>query len=115
MGGRRKQEKTTPKIVFDSELTGRFAIAHRGREAGRMFLIVGGTGTADRVYIADGRKRRLAYPKLKSKSHLSVFECCDAAARLLPAGEYTDGDIRRAIRGRIQTTEVPKGESNAEG
>ena len=104
-----------PKIVFDPEVTGRYAEALRGRETGRMFLIVGGSETSDRVYIADGRKRRLASPKLKSMSHLKVFESCDPALRLLPAGEYTDGDIRRAIRGRTQNTEVPKGESNAEG
>ena len=104
-----------PKIVTGSELTGSFAEAKSGREAGRMFIVVGGSETRDRVYIADGRKRRLSSPKLKSVRHLHIAGMCDPAAELLPRGKYTDGDIRRAIGGRSQTRAVPKGESNAEG
>ncbi len=110
VGRRKKGKGRAPKVVLPSPLTGSFATAERGREAGRMFLIVGGSDADGRVYIADGKKRRLSEPKLKSVRHLTIHGVCGEARGLIPAGKYTDGDIRRAIRGAASNDDLPKGE-----
>lgn len=118
MGGRRKQvgrknrNERVRVIDAECELTGHYARATCGREAGRSFLIVGGSETKGRVYIADGRRRRLGAPKLKNVRHIEVTGFSERAQTLLRRGELTDGDVRRAI---YSADKPPKGESDAEG
>ena len=113
MRGRKKQVPPAQPIDKSSAYVGSIVEAVRGREAGRIFIIVGGGG-ADRVYIADGRKRRLARPKLKGIRHITVTGVCESARELLSEGKFTDGDIRRAIRA-AEKIKPPKGEPDAEG
>ncbi len=96
-----------------SPLLGGIAEAKKGREAGSFYIIVGG-GPQGRVYLADGKKRRLASPKLKSVRHIDFFGTDERAKELLPRGRFTDGDIRRALRS-AELTKDPKGVENAEG
>lgn len=112
MSRRRELKKEKPEIDVECELTGHFARALRGREAGFLFIIVGGEKTHNRVFIADGRRRRLSEPKLKSKSHIEIVGFSERARTLLLRREFTDGDIRRAI---FAAQQPPKGESDAEG
>lgn len=109
VGSRKRKKDRAPRNVLPSPLSGRLAMATKGREAGRCFLIVGASDADGRVYIADGRKRRLSEPKLKSLRHLVVYGECEGAAERMSAGTYTDGDIRRAVRCPVPR-EMPKGE-----
>lgn len=109
MGGRKKHKDRAPKVVVPSALTGTVVRATMGREAGRIFVIVGGSPADERVYIADGSHRRLADPKLKSQKHLTVLGTDKELSGLIDAGGYTDGDIRRAVA-RANKEETPKGE-----
>ncbi len=99
---RRKKEPVRERAEPDltSPMLGNVVRAERGREAGGFYIVVGGAG-ADRVYIADGRKRRLSSPKPKGISHITVMGVCEGARELLPKGKFTDGDIRRALRCEI--------------
>ena len=112
MGRRREQNKQIQKIDAAIGAVGTIAMAQSGREAGRLYMIVGGTEERGRVFIADGRHRRLGAPKLKSCKHLRYIGVCERARELLPLGRFTDGDIRRAIS---EADKPPKGEPNAEG
>lgn len=115
MGRPKRKGDRASANVMRSALTGSYALAERGRETGRMFVIIGESEVRGHVYIADGRKRRLLSPKRKSLRHLTVSDVCPEARELLPEGKFTDGDIRRAISRAARETEMPKGESNAEG
>lgn len=108
-------------IDTDCELTGCTVRALRGREAGRLYIVVGGDGAGNggtqkqrRVYIADGRHRRMSRPKLKSVRHTEIISDSDSVRirQMIVDGKFTDGDARRAI---FSAAKPPKGESDAEG
>lgn len=53
-------------------MTGMFAVSKAGHDKGQMYLIIKEEG--DFVYLADGKARKLDYPKKKRKKHLQLVK-----------------------------------------
>jgi len=62
----------------------------RGHDVGEHFIVVKKQGNY--VYIADGKNRKLAKPKLKNKKHLII-----ADMQLIDIKTQTDKSVRRLI------------------
>jgi len=78
---------------------GQVVRANAGRDKGNTYLVVG-LKVPNGVWLADGRKRRIAKPKMKNIRHISVLELIDksVAEKLTVGAKVTDEDIRQALR-----------------
>ncbi|MDN5344422.1 MAG: hypothetical protein PWQ18_533, partial [Clostridia bacterium] len=78
--------------------TGQLVYSRAGRDRGRPFLVWRMAGPG-RVYVVDGRLRRISKPKLKNVLHVQAANrvATDIAARLTRGETVTDADVRRAI------------------
>ena len=84
-------------IVRDDARVGSVCVSLAGHDAGLILVIVGAAG-GDKVYVADGKTRKLSDPKLKKTKHISILErlkqnVCEKIA----GGEATDSMLRREI------------------
>lgn len=80
-------------------MTGHFATAGAGHDAGTLYVIVGEKGRY--VYLSDGRLRTVQRPKKKNCKHIQIIrETVDAelADRLLRAETVFDHEIKYAIK-----------------
>lgn len=77
---------------------GQLVFSRAGRDHGRPFLVLGMAGP-DRVYLVDGKLRRIAKPKLKNVLHVQpVNQTATAIQERLSRKEMiTDAEIRQAI------------------
>lgn len=76
---------------------GAIAVSKSGRDAGRIFIIVGvlDDGT---VSVCDGRLRKIVKPKKKNLRHLSVIDACRKdVCRLIADGGLTDAMAREIL------------------
>lgn len=79
------------------DLIGRFAEALSGRDANRVFMIVGCEGD-DYLYIADGKHRRVEKPKLKKAKHLRILQVeAPEFALLAKEGKLTNRQAASAV------------------
>lgn len=51
---------------------GRVVISKRGKDKGAFYVVVGKDESGNRVYVADGRSRKIARPKKKNPKHLQL-------------------------------------------
>lgn len=92
-----KDNGTRACIDRDDLRVGSVCVSLAGHDAGLILVIVGGAG-GDKVFVADGKTRKLSYPKPKKTKHISILtrlsqEVCDKIA----GGEATDSFLRREI------------------
>lgn len=73
-----------------------------GRDTGCFYVVVGILG-ADRVLLADGRRRKIANPKTKNTKHVKIVSHADESLKSRPGGEkISDADVRRVLRGFVE-------------
>lgn len=80
-------------------MTGHFATARVGHDAGALYVIVREEGGY--VYLSDGRLRSVQHPKKKNCKHIQIIrETVDADIldRLLKAETVFDHEIKYAIK-----------------
>ena len=84
---------------------GRYAVSIAGHDSGRVYVIVGiaafgAAGEPQAFYLADGRSRRAADPKLKKRRHIRLLGGCDAALaqKLAAGGTARDAELVRAVK-----------------
>lgn len=80
-------------------MTGHFATARAGHDAGSLYVIVREEGAY--VYLSDGRLRSVAHPKKKSRRHIQIIGKTvdqDILSRLLKAEIVFDHEIKYAIK-----------------
>lgn len=82
------------KSLVPGQLVGSTA----GRDAGKLFLVVGVMGDS-MIQVADGKGRKIERPKKKNIKHLKRFTpvAMDIADRLKEGNKLTDADIRAAL------------------
>ncbi len=70
-----------------------------GHDRGRVFLIIGRSGT-DHVLLADGETRKLEHPKKKKLKHIAILQekNLEIAGALAEGKALTDADLRRALK-----------------
>ena len=76
---------------------GQLALSLMGHDKGRVYVVLQSEG--ERLYVADGMRRTLERPKLKSFKHVQKIPI--SLERLLEnvqMGSLTDGDIKKAIK-----------------
>lgn len=83
-------------IMRDDSRIGSVCVSLAGHDAGLILVIVGVSD--DKVFVADGKTRKLLYPKPKKTKHISILsrlsqEVCEKIA----GGEATDSLLRREI------------------
>jgi hypothetical protein len=85
------------KLLNDCRV-GQAVISKRGKDAGRMYVIVGFPG-GGRVALADAKKFNVDRPKLKNPKHIQRAPRVIAeVAALVEAGKNIDhGDFRRLL------------------
>lgn len=90
------------KSLVPGQLVGSTA----GRDAGKLFLVVGVMGDS-MIQVADGKGRKIEYPKKKNVKHLKIYApvAQDIADRLKEGSKYTDADIRAALEALTGTYE----------
>ena len=77
-----------------------------GHDKGRLYFVLKDEG--DRVLVADGRGRKLATPKRKSRKHLqSVGTSAHPAAARLHRGEAVSDKQLRAALAAFRDSEFP--------
>ncbi|MBQ9166716.1 MAG: KOW domain-containing RNA-binding protein [Oscillospiraceae bacterium] len=77
-----------------------------GHDKGRLYFVLKDEG--DRVLVADGRGRKLATPKRKSRKHLqSVGTSAHPAAARLHRGEAVSDKQLRAALAAFRESEFP--------
>ena len=77
-----------------------------GHDKGRLYFVLKEEG--DRVLVADGKGRKLATPKLKSRKHLrSVGTSAHPAAARLHRGEAVSDKQLRAALAAFRESEFP--------
>ena len=69
---------------------GSVVISSAGHDKGRFMLVVGADG--ERVYLADGKERKLENPKKKNRKHVG------ATHRSIDLEGLTDKCLRRTLR-----------------
>lgn len=80
-------------------MTGHFATARAGHDAGILYVIVGEEGRF--VYLSDGRLHTIQHPKKKNCKHIQMIrETVDAdiSERLLKREKVFDHEIKYAIK-----------------
>lgn len=78
-----------------------------GHDKGRLYFVLKEEG--DRVYLADGRGRKLATPKKKSRKHLKrVGTSAHPAAAGLHRGEAVSDKQVRAALAAFRESEFPE-------
>ena len=68
----------------------------RGKEAGRLFVVLAVTNS-EYALIADGRRKRIAVAKKKKFKHLEVVLGTTAAAHGTSQLELTDAKVRKIL------------------
>ena len=68
-------------------------VSAKGKDKGRLMLVVGKSGKY--LLVCDGKKRKIASPKRKNPCHLSFLPSEDV--RLPVNAELTDGRLRREL------------------
>ena len=92
-----KDNGARARINRDDRRVGSVCVSLAGHDAGLILVIVG-VADDDRVFVADGKTRKLSYPKPKKTKHISILtrlsqEVCEKIA----GGEATDSLLRREI------------------
>lgn len=80
-------------------MTGHFATARAGHDAGTLYVIVREEGRY--VYLSDGRLRTMQHPRKKSRRHIQIINktvAADILDRLLKEEEVFDHEIKHAIK-----------------
>ena len=92
-------------------MTGHFATARAGHDAGILYVIVGEEGGY--VYLSDGRLRTIQHPKKKNCKHIQMIrETVDAdiLTRLQKKEKVFDHEIKYAIKqylaGKMRNSET---------
>ena len=75
---------------------GSFVLVKGGHEDGKICVAVGVTVNGD-VLIADGCRRRVESPKLKSSCHVRVLEASDELKVLIRTNRLSNRQIRRIL------------------
>ncbi len=76
---------------------GEIAISMAGHDAGLILVVIAGID-GQHVLAADGRTRKLMFPKKKKMRHLNVIaRLSEEDVRLLRAGKINDSFLRRKI------------------
>lgn len=86
-------------------MTGHFATAKAGHDAGRLYVIV--REEDGYVYLCDGRLRLIAEPKRKNRKHIQIMKRTvdeDIRNRLLSKQKVFDHEIKYAIKQYLTTT-----------
>ncbi|MBQ3089328.1 MAG: KOW domain-containing RNA-binding protein [Oscillospiraceae bacterium] len=79
-----------------------------GHDKGQLYLVLRDEG--DRALVADGKGRKLATPKRKSRKHLqSVGTSAHPAAERLHRGEAVSDKEVRAVLAAFRESEFPDG------
>lgn len=83
---------------------GQFVKILRGREHGKIALIVG-LANERFVWIADGDKRKFDQPKKKNLIHLQLLDArsSEVADSLLQSGRVTNGKLRFALNKYLES------------
>ena len=91
---------------------GVLAISRAGHDRGRVFLIVGRSGS-EYVLLADGKTRKLDRPKKKKLRHVMLLpeRNLEIAEAIFEGRPLSDADLRRALKqepeaGGVNTEEV---------
>ncbi|MCL2057842.1 MAG: KOW domain-containing RNA-binding protein [Oscillospiraceae bacterium] len=86
-------------IEKPQDLLGAIVLAKRGRDAGRLCVVVGWLPDNDYLLVADGKQRTVAKPKKKNMKHLEFTQCRsgELGARFLAGEHVTDRMIRVAL------------------
>lgn len=92
-----KDNGTRAGVGRDDPRVGSVCVSLAGHDAGLILVIVGAADD-DMVFVADGRTRKLSYPKPKKTKHISILtrlsqDVCEKIA----GGEATDSLLRREI------------------
>lgn len=85
-------------------MTGHFATARAGHDAGVLYVIVGEDETY--VYLCDGRLRSIVHPKRKNRRHIQIIKETvdqDILNRLLMKETVFDHEIKYAIKQYMAT------------
>lgn len=77
-----------------SPIIGQIVISKVGRDQGRVYLVVGGSG-AYKWLLADGRKKTMVHPKVKNPRHLKILHFI--AEGIADLGKINDLTIRAAL------------------
>jgi len=87
-------------------LLGQLVQSSAGRDKGHIYLVIG-FELPTRVWLADGRERKLAKPKRKNIRHIRALKADDngVATEIANGRAVTDEYIRQAIRNCQSTGE----------
>ena len=80
--------------------TGWFARSSAGRDRGRIFCVIGADPDCGRLFLADGKRRKLNRPKAKRLLHLELLADGSgrpATEKLKQGGTLTDAELRRTL------------------
>lgn len=95
-----KRKKVPEKIAVvpntDSVYTGIYAVSDNGHLSGRIFVVLG-TCEDGYLLLADGKKRKIAFPKRKKISHVTFLIGDPEIAELIRQKKLTDGFLRKKI------------------
>lgn len=84
-------------VIRDDARVGSVCVSLAGHDAG-LILIVVGAADGDGVYVADGKTRKFAVPKLKNAKHISILtRLSQQTCEIIAKGEATDSLLRREI------------------
>ena len=86
----------THRLVAGSPLVGSLCRVTKGYERGELCVIVGETENGS-VLTADGRRRKLARPKLKNLKHLELYGIIAEVGVLLGSKRMTDRKLRQIL------------------
>ena len=75
------------------DLTGKLALSLRGRDSGRLFIIVG-TENDEYVLLCDGMLRKLEKPKRKKLKHLRIIDGIEP----IPTDALTNKSAARLVK-----------------
>ena len=82
--------------------TGRVVISSAGHDKGRFMLVVGADG--DRIFVADGKERKLGHPKKKNIRHVRA-----TSSTIEPEG-LTDKKLRQLLNSITQHNALQESE-----
>jgi len=92
-----KENGKGAEVIRDDRRVGSVCVSLAGHDAGLILVIVGGAGD-DKVFVADGKTRKLSDPKLKKTKHISILDrLSQDVCEKIAGGEATDSLLRREI------------------
>lgn len=97
MKRKKRSDRETVIPLREDPRVGEIAISMAGHDAGLILVVIAGID-GQHVLAADGRTRKLMFPKKKKMRHLNVIaRLSEEDVRLLRAGKINDSFLRRKI------------------